>query len=248
MKISLSCPQCNKDGSNTANFRKEVEFREDGRYELTCPIGHKTVTVLQANRYEILYDLGAYAIEDGYYREAVNSFTAALERFYEFFIKAVLLDNKSGKDFDKVFTHFWKKVSNNSERQFGAFVMLYTKEFEELPRLLSNSKVEFRNAVVHKGRIPSSEEAIGYGQEVMDVIRATLKRLKERWPDGKIKAILHDQTSLRKPEDGDRPLSSMLIMTILNPSIAQPEHNERSLEEALAVLKTYGRVMTKLRP
>lgn len=52
-----------------------------------CSHGHKTTTIVQNPKYEILFDIGANAIVDGYYREAVSSFTSSLERFYEYSIK-----------------------------------------------------------------------------------------------------------------------------------------------------------------
>ncbi len=68
-----------------------INIRDDGIYEATCPEGHKTYTLLQQLLFEVLFDIGAYAITDGYYREAVSSFTASLERFYEFYVKVISL-------------------------------------------------------------------------------------------------------------------------------------------------------------
>lgn len=65
-----------------------VEVRDENHYALTCPKGHRNVVVLQQQKFEVLFEIGAHAIEDGYYREAVSSFTASLERFYEFFVRA----------------------------------------------------------------------------------------------------------------------------------------------------------------
>ncbi len=81
------------DANSHPPYPKYVELRDDGRYEFTCENGHTTVTVLQEQKFEVLFDLGAHAILDGYYREAVASFTSSLERFYEFFIKAALFEN-----------------------------------------------------------------------------------------------------------------------------------------------------------
>jgi hypothetical protein len=39
----------------------------------------------------VLFDIGANAVVDGYYREAITSFSASLERFYEYFLGALLL-------------------------------------------------------------------------------------------------------------------------------------------------------------
>ncbi len=85
------------DDISSARPIAAIEFRDDGRYEVTCPKGHKSVTILQQQKFEVLFDIGAYAIVDGYYREAVSSFTSSLERFYEFFVKAVLLNKGIGE-------------------------------------------------------------------------------------------------------------------------------------------------------
>jgi hypothetical protein len=103
-----------------------VEWQDDGRYEVTCPKGHTSITILQEQKFELLFDIGAYALIDGYYREAVSSFTSSLERFYEFFVASVLFENGIGED---VLTSTWKQVVNQSERQLGAFMFLYVREF-----------------------------------------------------------------------------------------------------------------------
>ena len=54
----------------------KLEFRDDGRYEITCPKGHSSFTIPQQQKFELLFDIGAYAITDGYYREAISSFTS----------------------------------------------------------------------------------------------------------------------------------------------------------------------------
>jgi hypothetical protein len=42
-------------------------------------------------KFEVLFDLAANAIVDGYYREAIASFAASLERFFEFFVHVACL-------------------------------------------------------------------------------------------------------------------------------------------------------------
>src|SRR2546425_10183395 len=91
-----------------------VEFRDDGRYQVTCPKGHTGITILQEQKFEILFEIGAYAIADGYYREAVSSFTASLERCHEFFIRALMFESKIDPD---VIDSSWRAVSAQSERQ-----------------------------------------------------------------------------------------------------------------------------------
>ena len=47
--------------------------------QIKCSRSHETTAILQEQKFEILFDIGAHAILDGYYREAVSSFTSSLE-------------------------------------------------------------------------------------------------------------------------------------------------------------------------
>ena len=84
MKLPIVCAQCMRDDLQNATQIASLEFGDDGKYEVVCPKGHKSITLLQQQKFELLFDIGAYAIVDGYYREAVSSFTSSLERCYEF--------------------------------------------------------------------------------------------------------------------------------------------------------------------
>lgn len=68
-----------------------VEFRDDGLYKVACPRGHVTVTAIQEQKFEVLFDLGAMALLDGYTREAVSSMAASLECFFEYYVLAISL-------------------------------------------------------------------------------------------------------------------------------------------------------------
>lgn len=209
-----------------------AEFRDDGRYEVTCPNGHNSATILQQQKFEVLFDIGAYAIVDNYYREAVNSFTSSLERFYEFFIKAVLLDK--GIE-DSTFLQTWKMIASQSERQLGAFVFVYLTEFKSPPTLLNPKNVQFRNDVIHKGKIPTRQEALAYGQSVLNVVRPILKQVKELYPSGVQKTVSQHLEQCRGGADANRGASLMCIETILSLSNATPGRDERTLEECLPV-------------
>lgn len=222
------------DDISTAGPIAEVEFRDDGRYEVTCPKGHKSVTILQQQKFEVLFDIGAYAIVDGYYREAVSSFTSSLERFYEFFVKAVLLNNKTEV---KTFNQAWKLVASQSERQIGAFIFMYTSEFGTPPTLLNDRKVKFRNEVIHKGKIPTRQEAIDYGQAVINIVRPILKQVKGKYLKGMQRTVFQHLKECRANKDNNRQVSTMAIGTILSLSITEPGYDDRSLEESLASLK-----------
>jgi hypothetical protein len=56
--------QCSVEG-HSAEFAA-LELEDSGLYQLTCPRGHVSVTMMQAHKFEVLFDLAAYAILDGY--------------------------------------------------------------------------------------------------------------------------------------------------------------------------------------
>jgi hypothetical protein len=50
MRLMLACMRCveaSLDDEMLAQAMMHVELCDDGRYEVTCPAGHTTVTVLQ---------------------------------------------------------------------------------------------------------------------------------------------------------------------------------------------------------
>jgi hypothetical protein len=234
VKLPVTCAQCMQEDIANAMISATVEFKDNGRYEIKCRKGHSSITLLQQQKFEILFDIGAYAIVDGYYREAVSSFTSALERFYEFFIKVVC----TSKNIDWTKTlEAWKEVSNQSERQLGAFIFLHLQETGSKPTLLSNSKIKFRNEVIHKGKIPSKEQAIEYGQSVLDLVRPLLKKLKEDYSDAVGTATFQHLSNTRNPSDDCLAVSTMCISTMLSLSNGEPTHDERSLDEAISQLR-----------
>ena len=98
MQVHLYCPDCMAEASKeyekgkggVAPILSDVyELLNDGVYTVHCPKGHSGKVVLANLHFELLFDLGINAIGDGYYRDAVASITASLERYYECFVKTV---------------------------------------------------------------------------------------------------------------------------------------------------------------
>jgi hypothetical protein len=185
MKVSFPCSECG-DEDESAREEVLVELRNDSYYDLTCSKGHKTKAQLRLLKFELLFDLGAMALLDGYTREAVASLAAALERFYEFYVEVIRLKHGiSDEEFDKV----WKFMSKQSERQLGAFAFTYLLENKSLPAyfegFFNKKKVgkkelqKFRNDVTHAGYIPTHEEVVEYGEHVLAFIFGVLKELKD---------------------------------------------------------------------
>jgi len=246
MKLPIVCMECVKAeaGASPSNVAT-VEFRDDGRYETTCLKGHVSIVVLQAQKFEVLFDIGAYAIRDGYYREAVTSFHASLERFYEFFIKVVLPD-KGG---DEKVLQRSLKLANLSERQLGGFIFLYTNEFGNSPTLLqdrrigSKDAVNFRNAVVHQGKIPSAQEARQYGQIILDLIRPLLQDIKQKYPNGLQATIFSHLNEGRGDTKG--MVGTMSVPTIISLVDRGDDWNKRSLEKAIQELPRWQDILPK---
>ena len=185
MKIFVPnfCAQCNDEaiklGKEYIPNESEIglaELNELGIYHYLCTNGHKQTMILKQQLFQILFDLGALALSDSYTREAVSSFTSSLERFFEFITKLIVFSDDMN---EKILDDFWKNISNYSERQLGAYLSLYTYKFKKNPNIPNDKWREFRNDVVHKGKIPNSEKTLEYGQLVADIILNTLSDVME---------------------------------------------------------------------
>lgn len=154
----------------------QIELDKWPYYEFRCPNGHLNRAILQNELYELLFQQAVYCIDDGYYRESIGTFNAALERYIEFATE--VLSYRINADFE--FEHLWKSISNQSERQLGAFHIVYQLALGIAPQKLNEKKVKLRNAVVHKGKLASKEEALGFSQYVMDYIRDSDENIEKR--------------------------------------------------------------------
>ena len=136
---------------------------EKGFKSFTCTNGHSTTIVIESPKFSILFELGVLAWSAGFYRESVANMASSLERLYEFYI--FYITSEKGIALDQ-FQKVWKLMSNQSERQLGAFLALYLLDNNDKPPLISNNLISFRNKVIHKGYIPTMEEALKYGGAV----------------------------------------------------------------------------------
>ena len=235
MRLPFICNSCmfGQEKLETPPYPSYVELRNDGRYEFICSQGHKTITILQQQKFEVLYEIGAYALIDGYYRESIASFTSALERFYEFFLLVKSLQNKIDTH---IFNSAWKLISSQSERQLGAFIFSYTEQFSKQPTLLSQNNIAFRNSVIHKGTIPTKNEALDYGQAILNVVTPLLRETLAAFPDGVQQSIFKHLQECRG-EEGGFPISTMSMPTILSIDQTGSALEIKNLETELDNLK-----------
>ncbi len=172
MRVFLLCPSC--DSTTADQFAVELLPKNDCLYEIDCPNGHRFTANIFYHEFQKLFEVAVNALADDYYREAVGSFAASHERFMELFIRIVM---KADGTPDDEFAKGWRKISRQSERQLGAFIILFVLEFNIQPPLLANAHIELRNNVIHQGYFPTKEECLKYGRAVVDSIRQTIQVL-----------------------------------------------------------------------
>ena len=184
MKVLSPCIRCmeketesSRTGGTSILIRfLAAEINDDGVVYLTCENGHQTVIVDARSKYQILFTSGCQALLDDYTNEAVSSISAALERAYEFFIRVVY--RKLGVS-PTLLESSWKQIRHYSERQFGAFVMLFpivAADWFNLPPEVP----ELRNKVIHRGYIARSDEVRNYARTVFLIIRKIVQILNDK--------------------------------------------------------------------
>jgi len=174
LKVEVICPHCDQGAKQP--FSTQVAPKNDCVYELKCPEGHTFSANVLYHEFQKLFEVAVAAIVDEYFREGIGSLTASYERFMELFIRVVMKERDiAGEAIDKS----WKLISRQSERQLGAFIVLYTLQFETHPNLLPNKMVELRNKVIHQGYFPDRAECATYGAAVLEFMRSTLLAVYE---------------------------------------------------------------------
>ncbi|MCW2338171.1 hypothetical protein M2337_002404 [Sphingobium sp. B2D3A] len=175
MKLEFQCWKC---GEGTPGRRVTAPFNESSVYRFECAHGHVHEIVLAQLRFEVLAETGMQALVDGYYRDAVASFAAALERVYQLYCE--IISRSKGTD-PAMFEGTWKLVASQSERQLGMFIGLYFLENGSAPPQLPRKCVELRNKVIHQGLLPTEDDAIAFGQAVVDLVQPVLNAMMPRY-------------------------------------------------------------------
>ncbi|ORP13054.1 hypothetical protein B7978_11025 [Vibrio cholerae] len=181
MRILKLCNECHKNGE--VDNAAVLTITNDNVYIVVCDKGHTQKLSIPHLKHEVLFEFGVSAIVDGYYREAISSFAASLERYYEHFIRVV------SQRFSTTLEDSWKEVKSQSERQLGAYIFLHLHIFGECPELLPNSLIKLRNESIHKGIIPTKDKAIKFGENVAELINSGTNNLHEHF-GGQLREVL----------------------------------------------------------
>ena len=230
LRINIPCNTCSDEWDSVQDIPDNQIF------EFCCPAGHKNKIHLQNPRYELLFDMGLSAYKDGYYREACLDFAACIERFHEYCLY-VMLEDKREEDKREFFQdtsiieNMWKLISAQSERQYGAFVVLYTKMFGQVPVNQTRKYIEFRNDVTHKGKFPDGNETIDYAKYVAKYIEEIYRELSSKIVLC-IGSPLKTSITHQKVKDID---SAMVIPTFLFCICNQ----KQSFEQAMEIYNTF---------
>ncbi|WP_394649078.1 zf-TFIIB domain-containing protein [uncultured Deinococcus sp.] len=179
MPFPATCPHCRRE--------QPVEFADSLIHDLKCPhCGGRFCLFVRKHKFEVLFDLGTQALLGGYAREAVASFAAALERFFEFYVRAATLERAAtrGQEFgeaEALLDRTWRHVASQSERQIGMFALAYLLREGREPEFLGSQALgaDFRNRVIHRGYLPPRAEVEAYAARVFALIDRLLGELCE---------------------------------------------------------------------
>lgn len=226
-----SCIECFKENGVPNLESLKSEITDDGVYRIECSNGHISYTIFQNEKFEILFDMGAEALNSGYKQEAVVCFASSLERFHEWAINIILFKRGiSQEDFCKT----WKYVHKQSERQLGAFYFLYLFEFNESPEMVKDEMTNFRNNVIHKGYIPLYKEVFDYGEYILNYIRKIINRLGNEYDDAIMKLNINRQLELKQKYNiGNQSVVVSVHSTIINLVSKESRNNNTSFKEEL---------------
>lgn len=170
MRISHYCTIC-KNFEQKEIFTIQV-IPQDFILRIKCKYGHNQIIYLTNPLYSLLFDKSIVAFKLNNYRSCIFEAASALERFYEHAIRILIIPKKDIGDKEKAeqYNVAWKIIKNMSERQIGAFIMLFHKLTNRPPVLLDDKLTNLRNNTIHKGYMPREDEAFEFLKSVYNVI------------------------------------------------------------------------------
>jgi hypothetical protein len=248
MRVSgLHCTHCFLNNPETADrFDILVLPKNDCIYQFECPLGHHFSVNIVYYEFQKLFESAVNALAINQYREAVSSFSASYERFIELFIRITMKANMKANGISiDAYSKAWKQISNQSERQIGAFVVLFVLEFGIDPPLLARKCTELRNKVIHKGYFPTEQECFEYGNSVLELIRKMIHLLyNSQKHNYELIASLNDQMDF---DSSTRPNFTYYGRGTIAAS-SNPDGDTKTLEEMLEYAKLVPSIYSSLTP
>ncbi len=165
--IYVPCVECGGEMGFANNSVQYKLHNDTGLLTFVCSEGHTNNVVVQNFDFEILLGMALESMSEGYYRDAIFNFASALERCREFAIELICFEK--GLSSEK-YTKLWNCMKNQSERQLGAFISLFSLRFD-IDFVENDNMQKIRNDVVHKGKIIKRGRATTYGEYVLSKIQ-----------------------------------------------------------------------------
>jgi hypothetical protein len=193
MQLFATCMPCQIELGHPSFEPFFVPYYEDRIATIECSRGHKSVIMLQSQKFEVLMESGAGALTAGFTLEAAATFHAALERFFEFSAKVMLVHRGVSHT---AYEQMFKEMARQSERQIGCFMALHAVVFGTA--YVPNKDIApFRNAVIHKGEIPTPAEAEKFCGSVYAEIVRTANLLREHCQTA-INSVIAEDLGVRR--------------------------------------------------
>ena len=234
ISVPIVCRACNPDGSSAENpnlpsVLLDLRTDSDGRYTSECSRGHQQLVVLRQQKFEILFELAAYAIRDGDYRQSVSSCAASLEAFHEFFLRSMAYQDGIKKErFDAA----WKLLGISRQNRQEAYLLNYRNLCARPPVLLTATQNDWKDSVMHQGLMPTREECVSFGQAVLNVLRSAVEDARDAFPDG-VRQAMHEHVTAAQ-QHASRSVVPWSVRTIVNLAVEGGKHPYPTLEGAIA--------------
>jgi hypothetical protein len=72
MHVILHCVKCTSLGWSSKETVRLLDYTDSNHFALQCDYGHTTHAILQNSRFDMLFEIGANALVDGYFLEAAE--------------------------------------------------------------------------------------------------------------------------------------------------------------------------------
>jgi hypothetical protein len=203
MKIFSICDSCQAELGLLTFEPYFASYYDDMLARFECVQGHKNISAIQNQKFEVLLESGAAALDAGFTLEAAATFSAALERFIEFCVKVMLAHQGMCHS---LFDEMFKQMARQSERQLGAFIVLHALVLG-VPFVPNSHIAPFRNSVIHKGEIPTPESVEKFCSNVYSEIFKTAELLRQNCKHA-IDTVIEEDLRVRKMKSADTVSSS----------------------------------------